>query len=111
MDCISSNSVYISCKEKAFFIPINEATPEDVMIVLIEGIVNMINCLFTQEKAFILVITMDSKDKPNVSEILVVCKFLDVFPKDVNSLPLKREVEFSIDLVPRTTLVFHSVTT
>ena len=38
----------------------------------------------------------------NVSEILVVCKFLDVFPKDLPSMSLDRDVEFKIELQPRT---------
>ncbi|XP_058766109.1 uncharacterized protein LOC131639640 [Vicia villosa] len=35
-------------------------------------------------------------------EIPVVCKFPDVFPEDITSLPPEREAEFSIDLVPGT---------
>nr|GFD23018.1 putative reverse transcriptase domain-containing protein [Tanacetum cinerariifolium] len=30
----------------------------------------------------------------------VICKFLDVFPKDFPGLPPPREVEFKIELVP-----------
>ena len=34
--------------------------------------------------------------------IPVVCEFLDVFPKDLPGLPPDRDVEFSIELEPRT---------
>ena len=34
--------------------------------------------------------------------IPVVCKFLDVFPKDLPRLPPDRDIEFSIDLEPST---------
>ena len=46
-----------------------------------------------------------SQNKKGLSEIPVVCEFLDIFPEDVISLPPEREVDFSFDLVPRTTLV------
>ena len=37
-----------------------------------------------------------------VDEIPVVREFPDVFPYDITGLPLDREVEFTIDLIPRT---------
>ena len=37
-----------------------------------------------------------------VDEIPVVREFPDVFPDDIAGLPLEREVEFTIDLIPRT---------
>ena len=36
-------------------------------------------------------------------DILVVCEFLDVFPDELPGLPLDRDVEFKIELVPGTT--------
>ncbi|XP_028051981.1 uncharacterized protein LOC114256509 [Camellia sinensis] len=38
-----------------------------------------------------------------LEELPVVREFVDVFPKDLPSLPPDREVEFSIDLIPSTT--------
>ena len=46
---------------------------------------------------------MDEEEKTSV--ILMVHKFGDVFPEEVSGLPPNREVEFSIDLVPRTSPV------
>ena len=37
-----------------------------------------------------------------VDEIPVCREFLDVFPNDIAGLPPNREVEFTIDLIPRT---------
>ena len=37
-----------------------------------------------------------------MDEIPVVREFLDVFSDDIAGLPLGREVEFTIDLIPRT---------
>ena len=36
-----------------------------------------------------------------LSEVHVVCKFPDVFPKELLGLPLYREIEFEIELLPR----------
>jgi hypothetical protein len=37
---------------------------------------------------------------PEIHDIPVVCKFLDVFPEDLPGLPPKRDVEFVIELKP-----------
>ena len=42
------------------------------------------------------------KEGTLVDEIPVVREFLDVFPDDIAGLPPKREVEFTIDLIPGT---------
>ena len=40
-----------------------------------------------------------------VRDILVVCEFPDVFPEDLPGLPPNRNVQFNIDLKPRTALI------
>ena len=42
--------------------------------------------------------------EPRIEEILVLQKFQGVFPK-VPRLPRKRDIDFTIDMVPRTMLV------
>lgn len=42
-------------------------------------------------------------DEVRVDLPRVVCEYLDVFPRDLTSLPPHREIEFSIELVPGTT--------
>ncbi|MCI71594.1 enzymatic polyprotein, partial [Trifolium medium] len=37
-----------------------------------------------------------------MEELPVICEFSDVFPRDVSDVPLEREVEFAIDLIPGT---------
>jgi len=39
---------------------------------------------------------------PDLASIPMVCEFLDVFPEDLPRLPPDRDVEFSIELEPRT---------
>ena len=50
----------------------------------------------------VLPIATHAEASPNLTSILVVCEFLDVFPKDLPGLPPDREVEFSIELEPST---------
>ena len=42
------------------------------------------------------------KEGTLVDQILVMREFPDVFPDDIAGLPLEREVEFTIDLIPGT---------
>ncbi|XP_050920554.1 uncharacterized protein LOC127138206 [Lathyrus oleraceus] len=102
MDWISANSVFIGYEEKLIIIPSSEATPKDVLTIILEGTVGMVNFLFENEKSVLLVLTKESSDNLSVKKISVIYEFLEVFPEDVTSLPLEREVEFSIDLIPRT---------
>ncbi|XP_071912295.1 uncharacterized protein [Coffea arabica] len=43
------------------------------------------------------------RDKMKLKDVLVVNKFFDVFPDELKSMSLEREIEFKIDLVPGTT--------
>jgi len=52
---------------------------------------------------FNLEVEMDPK---RIEEIHVVCEFMDVFLEELPGLPLDREVEFSIEIVPGTTPVY-----
>ncbi|XP_058726130.1 uncharacterized protein LOC131597449 [Vicia villosa] len=105
MDWLSLNLVYIGCKEKAIFIPAEETSSDDAITKLVEGTINPVNYLFSQERSFLLVLSKEPSVRVKLSEIPVVCKFSNVFPEDITSLPPIREAEFSIDLVPGTTLV------
>ncbi|XP_050915463.1 uncharacterized protein LOC127130513 [Lathyrus oleraceus] len=102
MDWLSANLVFIGCEEKLIIIQSSEATPKDVLTTILEGMVGMVNFLFENEKSVLLVLTKESSDNLSVTQIPVVCEFSEVFLEDVSSLPPEREVEFSIDLIPRT---------
>ncbi|WRX16228.1 zinc finger protein [Theobroma cacao] len=50
-----------------------------------------------------LAVVRDTKAKVgNVSQVSVVKEFVDVFPEELLGLPLEREIEFCIDLIPDT---------
>ncbi|GJU09978.1 putative reverse transcriptase domain-containing protein [Tanacetum coccineum] len=44
-----------------------------------------------------------------LSDIPIIRDFIDVFPEDLSGLPLQRQVEFCIDLIPRATPVAKSL--
>nr|GEV80480.1 hypothetical protein [Tanacetum cinerariifolium] len=48
-------------------------------------------------------------DEPELSDIPIVRDFLDVFPKDLLGLPLQRQVDFRVDLIPGATPVAKSL--
>ena len=50
----------------------------------------------------VLPVAAHAKASPDLTSILVVCEFLDVFPEELPGLPPDREVEFSIELEPGT---------
>ena len=50
-----------------------------------------------------LALILDSKrGQVDLEKILVVREFLDVFPQELPSIPLEREVDLSIEIVPGT---------
>ena len=56
-------------------------------------------------QCFIIFMHLEVEKEERTLVIPVVHEFEDVFPEEVLGLPLSREVEFSIDLVPGTGLV------
>ncbi|GJV40421.1 putative reverse transcriptase domain-containing protein [Tanacetum coccineum] len=75
MDWLSKYHAKILCDEKVVHIPINGET--------------------------LIIRVMEKKsDEKRLEDIPVVKEFLDVFPKDLPSLPPVRQVEFQIDLIP-----------
>ncbi|XXG62687.1 hypothetical protein AAC387_Pa05g1002 [Persea americana] len=44
----------------------------------------------------------EDKRSQGVEEILIVCKFPDIFTEEIPGLPLVRKIDFTIELLPRT---------
>jgi len=55
-------------------------------------------------EGYLAFITEDKQSK-GVEDILVVCEFPNVFPDEIPGLPPVREIDFSIELVPRTAAI------
>ncbi|GKC46700.1 putative reverse transcriptase domain-containing protein, partial [Tanacetum coccineum] len=94
MDWLSENKAVIVCHEKVVEIAIDEGG-----ILRVHG-----EHIWKAAKALINV----NVDEPRISDIPVVRGFTDVFPEDLSGLPLQRQIEFRIDLVPGVTPIVKS---
>nr|XP_027187167.1 uncharacterized protein LOC113785005 [Cicer arietinum] len=64
---------------------------------------NQVKALLKEDvQLYMILASLEFKEKVVIRDVPIVCKFPKVFPEDVTSLPLEREIEFSIDLVPGT---------
>ncbi|XP_076901428.1 uncharacterized protein LOC143555832 [Bidens hawaiensis] len=113
MDWLAANQAQILCNEKAIEI----LTPNKKMIRIAGdkdsgkiGIISKIKASYCLGKgclAFMDYVTKVPEPK-KLEEVLIVAEFKDVFPNELPGIPLDREVEFRIDLVPGTTPIAKS---
>ena len=54
-------------------------------------------------EAYLAYVIDTKKAKPSLSDIPIVCDYLDVFPEELPRLPPQREIDFAIDVVPGAT--------
>ena len=54
-------------------------------------------------EAYLAYVINTKKERPSVYDVPTVSDFLDVFLEELPELPLHREIEFAIDVVPGTT--------
>ncbi|XP_017416571.1 uncharacterized protein LOC108327368 [Vigna angularis] len=100
MDWLAANRILLDCGGKRLVFPNEDEDLSLSLGVLRQDIFEGASCfliLFHMEG------TLDSISSAHGSQsvdLKIVNDFLDVFPKEVQGLPLPREVEFSIDLVP-----------
>ena len=95
MDWLSTNCILIDCREKKLLFPISEE-PE---LLTSQGVVKELQ---GGTQCYIIFTHLKVEKEERTSVIPVVHEFEDVFLVEVPGLPPNREVEFSIDLVPRT---------
>jgi len=93
MDWLSSNRILIDYQEKnLLFTDLEE--PE---LLSSKGVLKEIR---DGVQCFMIFAQLEVEKEERITMIPVVREFEDVFPKEVPGLPPRREVEFSIDLVP-----------
>ncbi|KAJ0623757.1 putative nucleotidyltransferase, Ribonuclease H [Helianthus annuus] len=106
MDWLSSNKAEVVCHEKTIRIPMAD---EETIVVHGEKRdtpLRIISCLKGRKclkkgcVAFLAHIVDKEADEPKIADIAVVKEYPEVFPEDLPGLPLPRQVEFHIDLVP-----------
>nr|GEY36577.1 putative reverse transcriptase domain-containing protein [Tanacetum cinerariifolium] len=113
MDSLSKNHAKILCDGKVVHIPIDSET------LIIQGDrsktrLNLISCIKTERyisrgcQIFMIQVMEKKSDEKRLEDIPVVKEFPDIFPEDLLGLPLVRQVEFQIDLIPRTAPLAHA---
>ncbi|GJT72884.1 putative reverse transcriptase domain-containing protein [Tanacetum coccineum] len=94
MDWLSHNKAVIVCHEKVVEIP------------LVGGEILRVHGERVKESTKAL---KNAKvDEPKISDIFMVREFVEVFPDNLKGLPLQRQVEFRIELIPGVTPVSKS---
>lgn len=92
------NHVYINCYNKTLQFLAPEYKQDDDFISAKE-----LKELFKdQAKAFAMFASLSMESQATIEGLPIVCEFPEVFPADMCEFPSKREVEFTIDLVPGT---------
>ncbi|GJV81013.1 putative reverse transcriptase domain-containing protein [Tanacetum coccineum] len=94
MDWLSNQKAVIVCHEKIVKIPIEEGK-----VLCVQGELNV-----WKTKTLMSI----KANEPTLSDIPIVRDFEDVFQDDLSGLPLQRQVEFRIDLIPESTLIAKS---
>ena len=95
MDWLSATRILIDCREKRLLF-LNSKDPE---LLSSQGVIKEMQ---DDAQCFIIFTHLKVEKEEGTLVIPVVYEFEDVFPEEVPKLPPSREVEFSIDLVPRT---------
>ena len=93
MDWLSPNHILIDCNERKLLFP----NPEDEKLLSSQQVAREVK---EGSQCFLVLTQLSVEERDVCARIPVVEKFPDVFPVDVLGYPPKREVEFSIDLVP-----------
>jgi len=93
MDWLSANHVLIDCREKKLLFHSSEE-PE---LISSHGVMKEIR---DGAQCYMIFVRTEVEKEEKITVIPVVREFEEMFPEEVPGLPPRREVEFSIDLVP-----------
>ncbi|GAU37126.1 hypothetical protein TSUD_278780 [Trifolium subterraneum] len=99
MNWLVFNQVHINCCEKTVIFPKSEGSLSSMNGEEVKESLN------DHGELFIVFGSLKLEGGAKLEEIPVVGEFSDVFPEDISDLPPERKVEFSIDLVPGTSLI------
>ena len=57
---------------------------------------------FTATKSSTKVHCRESIAQPTLDQVPIICEYLDIFPEELPSMPPNRDIEFIIELIPKT---------
>jgi len=93
MDWLFANRILIDCRKKKLLF----SNSEEPKLLSSHGVMKEIQ---DNAQCYMIFARMEVEKEERITVISVVKEFEDVFLEEVPGLPPKREVEFSIDLVP-----------
>nr|GEV38924.1 reverse transcriptase domain-containing protein [Tanacetum cinerariifolium] len=113
MDWLILDDAIIVCGKKEVHVPLEKRT------LLVKGDdcvsrLKLVSCMkvkkYVDRGSYLFVAQVIEKEpeERRLEDVPVICKFLDVFPKDLPGLPPPRQVEFEIELVPRAAPMAHA---
>ncbi|KAI3817945.1 hypothetical protein L1987_11747 [Smallanthus sonchifolius] len=111
MDWLSTFEVNIVCGQKLIHLKAHDGSQVTIhsdRSLLMSKMISMMKAgrLIQRGCGAYLAYVIDPKvDEIELKGVLMVRNFPDVFPNDLLDMPLDREVEFHIDLIPRAKLV------
>ena len=110
VDWLEQHKVILNCYDKNFTCLNSDEQPVKVKGIPRKTIVRQISALQLKRavrkgcKAYAVTITDEEgktkTDKLTIENILVLKEYTDVFPEEIPRLPPKRELDFTIELVP-----------
>ena len=110
MDWLEKYRIILNCYDKTFTCINNDGKPISVKGIPRKTTIRQISSLQLRRairkgcKAYVVTITHEQNlnkiDKLKLEDIPVLREYVDVFPEEILGLPLKRELDFTIELVP-----------
>ncbi|KAI3704122.1 hypothetical protein L1987_74335 [Smallanthus sonchifolius] len=106
MDWLAANEAQIICKRKMIHLKATDGSPITVYGDWNSTMPNVISMIKAESymrrgcEAYLAYVIDDRMKTKELKDVPVVCNFPEVFPEDLPGLPLDREIEFQIDLLP-----------
>ena len=110
MDWLEQHRVILNCYDKTFTCINSDGKPISVKGIPRKTTIRQISTLQLKRavikgcKSYVVTITDEQSlikiDKLKLEDILVLREYVDVFPEEIPGLPPKRELDFTIELVP-----------
>ncbi|KAG8499025.1 hypothetical protein CXB51_005407 [Gossypium anomalum] len=109
MDWLTVHDAVVNCKGNT--IDLRCANDEIIRVESagVNGLLAIISSMLAQNyvkrgcEAYLAYVLNSKESEKKLESVPMVCEYLDVFPEELSGLPPVREVEFGIELVPRTT--------
>ena len=111
MDWFTKHQAIVDCGQKAVVLRFSDQSEVIIQDIRSSVMSNVISAMQARRfirkgyEAFLALILDSKRGQVDVEKIPVVREFLDVFPKELPGIPLEREVDLSIKIMPGTTPV------